>query len=168
MRLDSTLLEELMDRARLSLRERETMRLDCSGPLTDAEIAAVMGCAVGSVQTYRKRGRRKLRLAQDAYAREQREQLGREDREQDGLDLSTAHGYYRFLLGAIQPPHHSDHGPHISLTCVQYDLELKREFILSAEAAVHAGPMVTVDDLLGTRYPRMPAAFNRDRLKKKR
>lgn len=152
MRLDTSLLEDLMARARLSTREREAMRLECAGPLTDAELAAAMGCAVASVRTYRQRGRKKFRLAQEAY---EREQLGRESEDLDEEDLygiDSSFGVERFILQAITPPHHSDHGPNIGRVLTYRDWELGLDYILADEGAMHAGAMVTPRDVAYGRH----------------
>ena len=118
MRIDTALLEPLMDRARLSTRERETMRLECSGPLEDRDIAATMGCSVASVRTFRHRGRKKLLMAQAAW---EMESLGRECEEQDCADLLTVAGYVRFIREAMTRKRFPDHGPPIGVTWKSYD-----------------------------------------------
>jgi hypothetical protein len=161
MRLDSAILEDLMDRARLSTRERETMRLECAGSNSNDELAAALGCGVASVKTYRRRGRQKLLRAQAVYEAEQR---GREVEDLDEADLCQDLGVERFLLQAIIPPHHSDHGPHISLTYTEYDLNLRREFVVSEDAAVHCGALVTPYDVARAprRRPMGPNPYGRD------
>jgi DNA-binding CsgD family transcriptional regulator len=161
MRLDGGILEEIMGRARLSAREREAMRLECSGERRDEELAELMGCSVASVRTYRHRGRRKLAAAQAAWAAEQ---AGRDQEEVDAEEVGTGAGFYRFLLQAIRPPRQADHGPNIGLTWREYDPQLGLERTLALEGAAHAGPLVTVGDLLGWETPRMPARENRERL----
>ena len=148
MRIDTALLEPLMDRARLSTRERETVRLECSGPLEDKAIAATMGCSVASVRTYRHRGRQKMLAAQREWDAEQLLLLGTELQEQDRIDVSTPEGFYRFLLQAMLPKRHPDHGPNIGVTWKSFDRTLGIEVTHCLEGAAHAGAMVSVRDLL--------------------
>ena len=162
MRLDGSILEEIMERARLSTREREAMRLECAGDWKDAELAELMDCSVASVRTYRHRGRRKVAAAQAAYVAEQ---LGRDEEEVDAEDVATRTGFYRFLLNSIRPPRNAQHGPNIGLTWTEFDPLLGRERTMALEGAVHAGPAVTVGDLMGWGAPSLSARENRKRLK---
>jgi DNA-binding CsgD family transcriptional regulator len=162
MRLDGSILEEIMERARLSTRERETMRLECAGDWADAELAEWMGCSVASVRTYRHRGRRKVAAAQAAFVAEQ---LGREQEAVDAEDVASRPGFYRFLLESIRPPRRADHGPNIGLTWTEMDPLLGRERTVALEGAVHAGAPVTVGDLMGWGAPSLSARENRERLR---
>lgn len=161
MRLDGSILEEIMERARLSTREREAMRLECAGDWADAELAEWMGCSVASVRTYRHRGRRKVAAAQAAFVAEQ---VGRDQEEADAEDLGTRPGFYRFLLRSMRPPRNAQHGPNIGLTWTEFDAQLGMERTVALEGAVHAGAPVTVGDMMGWEVPRISARENRERL----
>ena len=164
MKLNLITLEEIMERAGLSSREREVMRLECAGPLEDAQIARDMGCSVSTVRNFRSRARRKVAAAQAAY---DAGQIAEPLEDRDGWDISTPAGWYGFLLNAIRPPHRSDHGPNIGQTWTEYDHTFRIETTMSLEGAAHAGAMVTVGDLMGKRYPSRTAQENRDRLEKR-
>jgi DNA-binding CsgD family transcriptional regulator len=148
MRIDTELLEPIMVRARLSTREREVMRLECAGPLEDAEIARGMGISVSTVRNLRSRGRQKLAVVQAEAEREAQAEFERHVQEvQEGDEIAELRPYYTFLLAAMQGPRPSNPPtPVFGRTFADAS-----GVTLGEQARLNAGSRacVTPDDLMG-------------------
>lgn len=162
MRIDSAILEPLIVLAALSPNEAQVIRLWCAGVDSSVELGRQLGCKASTAAVHKCNAKKKIQRVQAAYVRAQ---MDRAAEEQDAEELSTPEGFYRFLLRALKPPQDNPGRSLIGLVWsdIQHGVEVK----MALTGAAHAGALVTADDLLGRRVPRLTAKQNRERLARK-
>ena len=141
--MDQETFNRLVLRAQLAPQEARALRFWLDGMTDNRELGRALGCAPSTAAVHRCRAKKKLQAAQDQWAREQ---AGRETEEEDAHDVSTRAGLARFVLQSMKLPRTAPAAPLLGLlwTELWYGTEVRQ----AMEGAVHAGPLVTVDDLL--------------------